>query len=70
MLLQVFYFVLSIVGLYYGAEISLESSERVGKSWKMSPLLIGMFIVGFGTSLPEFFVSQLAFVIVVYQKWL
>ena len=60
MLLQVFYFLLSIVGLYFGAEISLESSERVGKSWKLSPLLIGMFIVGFGTSLPEFFVSQLA----------
>ena len=60
MLLQVFYFLISIVGLYFGAEISLESSERVGKSWKMSPLLIGMFIVGFGTSLPEFFVSQLA----------
>ena len=60
MLLQVFYFILSIVGLYFGAEISLEASERVGKAWKMSPLLIGMFIVGFGTSLPEFFVSQLA----------
>ena len=60
MLLQVFYFILSIVGLYFGAEISLEASERVGKSWKLSPLLIGMFIVGFGTSLPEFFVSQLA----------
>ena len=60
MLLQVFYFLLSIIGLYYGAEISLDSSEKVGKSWRLSPLLIGMFIVGFGTSLPEFFVSQLA----------
>ena len=60
MLLQVFYFILSIVGLYFGAELSLESSERVGKAWRLSPLLIGMFIVGFGTSLPEFFVSQLA----------
>ena len=60
MLLQVFYFIISVVGLYFGAEISLESSERIGKAWKMSPLLIGMFIVGFGTSLPEFFVSQLA----------
>ena len=60
MLLQVFYFILSIIGLYFGAEISLESSERVGRALKLSPLLIGMFIVGFGTSLPEFFVSQLA----------
>ena len=60
MLLQVFCFVLSIIGLYFGAELSLESSEKVGKSWRLSPLLIGMFIVGFGTSLPELFVSQLA----------
>jgi cation:H+ antiporter len=60
MLLQVFYFTLSIIGLFFGAELSLEASEKVGKSWKLSPLLIGMFIVGFGTSLPEFFVSQLA----------
>ena len=60
MLLQLLYFLLSICGLYFGAEISLDSAEKVGKSWRMSPLLIGLFIVGFGTSLPEFFVSQLA----------
>ena len=60
MLLQGFYFIAGLVLLYFGADFTLESAERIGKSWKMSPLLIGLFIVGFGTSLPEFFVSQLA----------
>ena len=60
MLLQGAYFFLSLVGLYYGADLTLESAERVGKSWRLSPLLIGLFLVGFGTSLPEFFVSQIA----------
>lgn len=60
MLVQGLYFLIGLVSLYFGADFSLESAEKVGKSWKMSPLLIGLFIVGFGTSLPEFFVSQLA----------
>jgi len=60
MLVQGLYFILGLVALYYGADFSLESAEKIGKSWKMSPLLVGLFIVGFGTSLPEFFVSQLA----------
>ena len=60
MLVQGLYFFIGLVSLYFGADFSLESAEKIGKSWKMSPLLIGLFIVGFGTSLPEFFVSQLA----------
>ena len=60
MLVQGFYFIAGLVLLYFGADFTLESAERIGKSWRMSPLLIGLFIVGFGTSLPEFFVSQLA----------
>lgn len=60
MLVQVLYFILGLGALYYGAEFSLESAEKIGKKFKMSPLLIGLFIVGFGTSLPEFFVSQVA----------
>lgn len=60
MLVQGLYFLIGLISLYFGADLSLESAEKIGKSWKMSPLLIGLFIVGFGTSLPEFFVSQLA----------
>ena len=60
MLLQVFFLILSVVALYYGASWALESAERIGFSLGLSPLTIGLFIVGFGTSLPEFFVSQFA----------
>ncbi|WP_417335967.1 calcium/sodium antiporter [Halobacteriovorax marinus] len=60
MALQVVLLILSIVMLYYGAEFALESAEKIGLYLGMSPLVIGLLIVGFGTSLPEFFVSQLA----------
>ncbi len=60
MLLQIFLLLLSVLLLYYGAEFSLESAEKIGLYLGLSPLVIGLLIIGFGTSLPEFFVSQLA----------
>ncbi|MFG1501075.1 calcium/sodium antiporter [Halobacteriovorax sp. XZX-3] len=60
MVLQVVLLILAIVMLYYGAEFALESAEKIGLALGLSPLVIGLLIVGFGTSLPEFFVSQLA----------
>jgi cation:H+ antiporter len=60
MLVQVLLLVLSIGILYFGAEFALDSAEKIGYYFGLSPLVIGLLIVGFGTSLPEFFVSQLA----------
>ena len=60
MLLQVLILSISIVILYFGAEFALNSAERIGRAFKFSPLVVGVVIVGFGTSLPEFFVSHLA----------
>lgn len=60
MTLQVVLLVFAIVMLYFGAEFALEAAEKIGLYLGMSPLVIGLLIVGFGTSLPEFFVSQLA----------
>jgi cation:H+ antiporter len=60
MTLQVILLILAIVMLYFGAEFALEAAEKIGLYLGMSPLVIGLLIVGFGTSLPEFFVSQLA----------
>ncbi len=51
---------ISVVILYYGAEFSLESSEKIGKKIGLSPLMIGMLLIGFGTSLPELFVGHIA----------
>ena len=60
MLIASFLIIASIVILYFGAEFSLESSEIIGKKLGLSPLMIGMLLVGFGTSLPEFFVGHIA----------
>ena len=60
MLLQLTILFLSIVALYWGAEFSLEAGEKVGRFFGLSPLVIGLLLIGFGTSLPEFFVSQMA----------
>ncbi len=60
MLAQVLLLVLAIGILYFGAEFALDSAEKIGFYFGLSPLVIGLLIVGFGTSLPEFFVSQLA----------
>lgn len=50
----------SLVVLYIGAEFVLDGAEKVGKYFGLSSLVIGLVIVGFGTSLPEFFVSQIS----------
>ena len=51
---------LSLVILFFGAEFALNASEKIGERLGLSPMVIGMLLVGFGTSLPEFFVSHLA----------
>lgn len=58
--MQVLLLILSLAILYYGAEFVLDGAEKIGKILGLSNLVIGLLIVGFGTSLPEFFVSQLA----------
>lgn len=60
MLISIFLVILAVILLYYGAEISLETSEGIGKKLGMSPLLVGMVLIGFGTSLPELFVGHIA----------
>lgn len=60
MLVQALLLLISLGALYYGAELALGSAEKIGRYFRLSPLVIGLVIVGFGTSLPELFVSQLA----------
>jgi len=59
-LVQFLFLILSLAVLYFGAEFALSGAEKVGKYFGLSPLVIGLVIVGFGTSLPEFFVSQIS----------
>ena len=56
-------FVAIIVGLallVLSADLFVEGSASVARHFGMPPLLIGMVIVGFGTSAPEMVVSALA----------
>jgi cation:H+ antiporter len=60
MLIPILYILAAIIVLYFGADMTLEAAEKVGKKLSFSPLVIGMLLVGFGTSLPEFFVGHIA----------
>lgn len=60
MIISVGLLIVAVIVLFFGAEFSLDSSEKVGKKLGMSPLMVGMLLVGFGTSLPEFFVGHIA----------
>jgi cation:H+ antiporter len=52
--------VFSIVLLYFGAEFTLNAAEKIGNKLGLSPFIIGMVLIGFGTSLPEMFVGHIA----------
>lgn len=47
-------FVMSLSFLIKGADFFIKGAEEVGLYFKMSPFVIGVLLVGIGTSLPEF----------------
>jgi len=49
-----------IVGLAAGANWLVEGASRLALRFGISPMVVGLTIVGFGTSMPEFSVSVLA----------
>ncbi len=53
-------FIISLAALIKSADYFIEGAERIGVRFKIEPFLIGVFILGFGTSLPELAVSILA----------
>ncbi len=46
-------FIVSLTVLLYASDKFIESAERIGLSFGISPFIIGVTIVAFGTSLPE-----------------
>lgn len=52
--------VVGLVVLLWGADRFIEGSAAVARHLGMPPLLIGMVVVGFGTSAPELVVSSIA----------
>jgi len=54
MTLWIVYLVLALIALVRGAGVFVTGAKQVGASLGMSQFAIGVLIVGFGTSLPEF----------------
>lgn len=52
--------VVGLIGLYYGAEWLVKGAARLASSFGISPLVIGLTVVAFGTSAPELLVSVTA----------
>lgn len=52
-LIQIGIFVLSLAALLKGSDWFIDSAEEIGLSFGISPFIIGLTIVAFGTSLPE-----------------
>ena len=60
MLLDILFIVLGFVGLAWGANMFVFGASALARNFGVSPLLIGLTIVAFGTSAPEFFSSAIA----------
>lgn len=55
-----FYFFLGLILLAFGAEGLVRGGARLATTLRVSPLLVGLLIAGFGTSAPELVVSLVA----------
>lgn len=60
MLLSLTWLVLGLVALLWAADRFVASASQLARYWGMPSLLVGMIIVGFGTSAPEMTVSVFA----------
>jgi cation:H+ antiporter len=60
MIFYVFTIVLSLALLFWSANRFVDGAAKVSTYYKMSPLFVGMVVIGFGTSAPELFVSTIS----------
>ena len=60
LLLPIISLVAGFIFIYLSADSFTDNSSRIASIYKISPLLIGILILGFGTSAPEMIVSALA----------
>jgi cation:H+ antiporter len=60
MFANIILFLLGLVLLYIGAEFLVRGSSRLALMARISPIVIGLTVVAFGTSFPEFITSMVA----------
>ena len=56
-------FILFIIGsvlIFYGSSLLIDNSTLIARSLNISPIVIGLTVIAFGTSLPELVVSLIA----------
>jgi cation:H+ antiporter len=56
----IFIFILSLIALVKGADLLIEKAEKISLATGLSPFIVGIIIVGQGTSFPELFFSLLS----------
>jgi len=57
MLIQFSILIASLAGLVFFADKSVDASARMAKAFAISDMVIGLTLLAYGTSLPEFAVS-------------
>lgn len=57
MILNLVYFIIGLLMLYYGANWLVKGSSSLARNLGLTPLVIGLTVVAFGTSAPELFIS-------------
>ncbi len=60
MIFTIVLFALGLIALIWSANLFIDGAASIAKFYKVSPLLIGILIVGFGTSAPELLVSAIS----------
>ena len=55
--LDYLYILIGLVGLFFGGEALVRGCVSIARKMSISPLIIGLTVVGFGTSTPELLVS-------------
>ena len=60
MFVDILILLIGLVLLLYSADVMINSSDLIAKKFQLSPILIGLTIVAFGTSAPELVVTLFA----------
>jgi len=58
--INIFLFALGATLLYYGADFLITGSQKLASKFNISPIVVGITLVAFGTSLPELIVCIIA----------
>ncbi len=60
MIIYSFLLIVGLILLFYSSEILVDNSSSIASTFSISPIIVGLTIVAFGTSAPEFLVSLYA----------